>query len=78
MTDTITEADIAAAERVLGLAWTARERAQMAASSPARSRPRRARRALTLHNDVPMASRFDPRLPGFASRWRRRAASVGR
>ena len=27
----------------------------------------RARRALTLANSVPMASRFDPRLPGFAA-----------
>ncbi|MDB2407435.1 amidase [Jannaschia sp.] len=63
---TVTEADIAAAERLLGLAYTARERAQMLDGFPGQIEAAQARRAVTLPNDAPMASHFDPRLPGFA------------
>ncbi|MGB3554566.1 MAG: amidase [Jannaschia sp.] len=65
MTDTITEDDIAAAERLLGVAYTARERAQMKGNLAGQIDSAVARRAVDLSNDVPMASRFDPRLPGF-------------
>ncbi len=63
---TITEADIEAAERLLGLAYTASERAQMASNLGGQIEQAQVRRALELPNTVPMASRFDPRLPGFA------------
>ena len=66
MTDTITEGDIAAAECLLGLAYTARERAQMVGNLDGQRDLAVARRALILDNAVPMATRFDPRLPGFA------------
>lgn len=66
MNEQITETDIAAAERLLGLAYTARERAQMAGNLDGQRDLAIARRSLPLDNSVPMASRFDPRLPGFA------------
>ena len=62
----ITEATIAAAERLLGLAYTQRERAQMLGNLDGQIDQARARRAVPLANSVPMAMRFDPRLPGFA------------
>lgn len=61
----ITEADIEAAERLLGVAYTARERAQMVGNLDGQIASAVARRAVDLPNDVPMALRFDPRLPGF-------------
>lgn len=66
MTETVTEADIEGAERLLGLAYTARERAQMVSNLEGQLDLATARRALTLENSTPAASRFDPRLPGFA------------
>lgn len=66
MTETITEADIAGAERLLGLAYTQRERAQMLDNLDGQRDLAVARRALTLDNSTPAACRFDPRLPGFA------------
>jgi Asp-tRNA(Asn)/Glu-tRNA(Gln) amidotransferase A subunit family amidase len=63
--DGITVETIAAAERLLGIAYTARERAQMAGNLDGQIASAVARRALRLPNDVPMALRFDPRLPGF-------------
>lgn len=63
----ITETDIAAAERLLGVVYTARERAPMAASLPGQIAGAKAVRALGFENSAPMASRFDPRLPGFAT-----------
>ena len=67
MTETqITAETIAAAERLLGLAYTARERAQMLGNLDGQISTAVARRAVPLANSVPMASRFDPRLPGFA------------
>jgi Asp-tRNA(Asn)/Glu-tRNA(Gln) amidotransferase A subunit family amidase len=62
----ITEADIAGAERLLGVAYTARERAQMVGNLGGQIDSAVARRAVELPNDLPMASRFDPRLSGFA------------
>ncbi|WOI55907.1 amidase [Palleronia sp. LCG004] len=62
----ITEADIAGAERLLGIALTSRERAQMAGNLDGQIGSAIARRGVALPNDAPMASRFDPRLPGFA------------
>lgn len=66
MSDTpITEADIAAAERLVGLSYTAAERAQMVGNLDHQIALAKTRRQVDLHNSVPMASRFDPRLPGF-------------
>ena len=67
MTETITEADIAGAERLLGLAYTAQERAQMLDNLDGQRDLAIARRALVLNNATPTATRFDPRLPGFAT-----------
>ena len=61
----ITETDIEAAERLMGIAYTARERAQMLDNLEGQIASAKARRALDLPNTVPMASRFDPRLPEF-------------
>lgn len=59
------ERDIAAASRVLGVAFTAAERAQMVPGL-ARQRERSAAlRALAIPREVAPAMRFDPRLPGF-------------
>lgn len=66
MTQSISVSDIEAAERLLGLAYTARERAQMVDNLDGQRDAAVARRALTLDNNTPMAARFDPRLPGFA------------
>ncbi len=62
----ITEADIAGAERLLGLAYTQKERAQMVGNLDGQRELAIKRRALRLENTTPAASRFDPRLPGFA------------
>lgn len=66
MKQDISEADIAGAERLLGLAYTERERAQMLDNLDGQREAAIARRALTFDNSTPMAARFDPRLPGFA------------
>ncbi|MGJ5620316.1 amidase [Sulfitobacter sp. MF3-043] len=66
MTDTaITVEDIEAAERLLGLSYTVRERQQMVGNLAGQIESAVARRKVPLSNNVPMASRFDPRLPGF-------------
>lgn len=62
----IAEETIAAAERLLGIAYTARERAQMRGNLDGQIASAVARRALSFGNAEPMAMRFDPRLPGFA------------
>jgi len=62
---TITEADIEAAERLMGIAYTARERAQMIGNLDGQIASAVARRGVEMPNTVPMALRFDPRLPGF-------------
>ncbi|MCE8009819.1 amidase [Aestuariivita sp.] len=61
----IAEADIEAAERLLAVAYTAQERAQMAGNLQGQIDSAVARRKLELPNSVPMSLRFDPRLPGF-------------
>lgn len=67
MTDTvITVEDIEGAERLLGLAYTARERRQMVGNLTGQIDSAVARRKVVIANNVPMASRFDPRLPGFS------------
>ncbi len=66
MPDTpITLAEIEAAERLLGLAYTDGERAQITGTLDAQRASTEALRQVDLGNSVPMASRFDPRLPGF-------------
>ena len=66
MTDPITNDTIAAAERLMGVAYTPAERQQMLDNFEGQIEQALARRAVPLANTVPMASRFDPRLPGFA------------
>ncbi len=66
MTDPITPDTIAAAERLMGVEYTAAERLQMLDNLEGQITQALARRAVPLANRVPMASRFDPRLPGFA------------
>ena len=60
------ESDVEAAERVVGVAYTDRERAQLAGSLEGQIAAARARRAHDLPYDAPPALRFDPRLPGFS------------
>ena len=62
----ITANTIAAAEQLLGLSYTVSERAQMLGNLEGQIDLAIARRAVPLANGVPMAMRFDPRLPGFA------------
>jgi len=57
--------DIEAAERLLGIEYTPAERAQMVDNLEGQIASARLRRGVPLANSVPMASRFDPRLPGF-------------
>ena len=59
----ITAQSIAAAEDLLGLAYTPAERDQMVGNLEGQIASAVARRKLSLANDMPMASRFDPRLP---------------
>ena len=61
----ITEQDIESAEKLLGIAYTPRERAQMAGNLDGQIDSAVARRKIDIPNAVPMATRFDPRLPGF-------------
>lgn len=60
-----TEADIEAAERLLGIAYTAAERTQMVENLAGQIASAVERRHVNMPNAVPMATRFDPRLPGF-------------
>lgn len=59
----ITIEDIEASEALLGIAYTPDERAQMVGNLDGQIASAVARRGVTLSNDMPMASRFDPRLP---------------
>jgi Asp-tRNA(Asn)/Glu-tRNA(Gln) amidotransferase A subunit family amidase len=61
---TALEADLAAAERVLGLSYTSAERAQLARGYDQVLGQLGTIRKLNLANDVSPACRFDPRLPG--------------
>lgn len=60
----ITPDTLAAAETLFGVAYTPAERAQMLDNLEGQIASALARRASPLANDVPMACRFDPRLPG--------------
>ena len=62
----VTSADIAAAERVLGIAQTGPERDLLAGALAAQIDLARARRAVPLDEQLAPACVFDPRLPGFA------------
>ncbi len=62
----ITLETIAAAERLMGVDYTAAERALMLDNLEGQIVSARVRRSVVLDNAVPMAMRFDPRLPGFA------------
>ncbi|MEH6647510.1 amidase [Sulfitobacter sp.] len=66
MTHDITISDIAAAEKLMGIEYTAEERGQMIGNLEGQLLSAQARRAVNLENSVPMACRFDPRLAGFA------------
>ncbi len=57
---------IAAAETLMGVSYTAAERQQMLDNLEGQIASAVQRRAVPLANAVPMAMRFDPRLPGFA------------
>ncbi len=60
-----TPEDIAAAERLVGVTYTAQERAQMLDNLEGQIAAAQTRRTVNLPNSSPMALRFDPRLPGF-------------
>ncbi len=62
----ITIETIEAAEKLVGVTYTLAERKLMLDNLEGQIEAARARRALPLANDLPMASRFDPRLPGFS------------
>ena len=57
---------IAAAERIMGVVYSAQERLQMLDNLEGQITSALQRRVVPLANSVPMAMRFDPRLPGFA------------
>ena len=59
----VTIESIAAAEELLGVSYTPAERAQMVGNLEGQIASALARRRAPPGNDVPMASRFDPRLP---------------
>src|ERR1700722_2726191 len=66
MTDLIIDdATLTAAERLLGVQYTAAERAQMRDNLAAQVDLAIRRRALRLENSLAPALTFDPRLPGF-------------
>ena len=56
---------IAAGERLMGIAYTRTERELMCDNLDGQIVDAQARRALVFPNDLPAASRFDPRLPDF-------------
>ena len=63
--DDITLEDIAGTERLMGITYTAQERALMLDNFTGQIAAARDRRAVQFDNAEPMACRFDPRLPGF-------------
>ena len=63
--EVIAIADIEGAERVMGVAYTAAERSQMVGNLQGQIASALSRRRVRLDNSMPMASRFDPRLPTF-------------
>ncbi len=63
--DAITIQTIEAAEALMGVRYTPAERQLMLDNLEGQIEAARARRAQGFPNSLPMASRFDPRLPGF-------------
>jgi hypothetical protein len=61
----ITLEDIASAERLMGISYTAQERVQMRGTFDGQIDAAKERRKFQFNNAEPMACRFDPRLPGF-------------
>ncbi|MCF6317588.1 MAG: amidase [Marinosulfonomonas sp.] len=61
----ITLDDIASAERLMGITYTASERTQMLDNFTGQIAAAHGLRAVQFENAEPMACRFDPRLPGF-------------
>jgi len=61
----ITTSDISGAEKILGINYSKVEREQMVNNLESQILSAKIRRAHTLENSHPMASIFDPRLPGF-------------
>ena len=56
---------ITAAERLMGVSYSQDERQQMLDNLEGQIASAQQRRAVSMANSVPMAMRFDPRLPGF-------------
>jgi hypothetical protein len=71
-------ADIEGAERVMGVSCTAAERNQMLGNLEGQITSALARRKVRLDNSVPMASRFDRRLPTFRAPAPQRALRFAR
>jgi Asp-tRNA(Asn)/Glu-tRNA(Gln) amidotransferase A subunit family amidase len=65
MTHALTLETITAAEAMMGVSYSAAERQMMLDNLEGQIALAVQRRGLPLANDVPMAMRFDPRLPGF-------------
>ena len=61
----ITTSDISSAEKILGISYSSAEREQMINNLESQILSAKIRRTKKLENNVPMASLFDPRLPGF-------------
>ena len=61
----ITISDISSAEKILGISYSSAEREQMVNNLESQILFAKIRRTKKLENNVPMASLFDPRLPGF-------------
>ncbi|MGB0635222.1 MAG: amidase [Paracoccaceae bacterium] len=61
----ITPSDILSAEKLLGISYSKAEREQMVENLEGQILSAKVRRGVTLNNESPMASKFDPRLPGF-------------
>ncbi|MFW5881830.1 MAG: amidase, partial [Roseicyclus sp.] len=66
MAENLSLRDIEGAERLMGVEYTADERQMMLDNLEGQIASATARRSVGLGNDEPMATRFDPRLPGFA------------
>jgi Asp-tRNA(Asn)/Glu-tRNA(Gln) amidotransferase A subunit family amidase len=61
----ITISDITSAEKLLGITYSNSEREQMVENLEGQILSAKLRRGMELDNKIPMASKFDPRLPGF-------------
>ena len=61
----ITISDIKSAEKLLGITYSKSEREQMVQNLEGQILSAKLRRGIELDNTTPMASKFDPRLPGF-------------